>query len=137
MSVCAGCGAPWDAAAHVPGESKCCPDCTHTERSQWRRPLTDDEMEMVLAVAAEAGDDAAEAFAHTAVAVFSIAMPERDGRTWVEFVASDDVLHPWDYAIPTDQWQRIGLALVERETRGPVPGVNALLDWMNKGPSAY
>lgn len=104
---------------------------------QWRRALTDVEMEAVLACAAEAGEDAVEAFVHTAVAVFSIAMPERDGRTWDEFVASPDTLRPWDYAIPTEQWQRIGTALVERETRGPIAGVNVLLDWMNKGPSAY
>lgn len=109
----------------------------HSERSQWRRPLTDVEMEAVLACATDAGETAGEAFVHTAIAVFSIGIRERDGRTWDELMASDDTLSPWDYAIPADQWQAISRALVAREQRSPMAGVNVLLQWMNQGPSSY
>jgi hypothetical protein len=32
-SICSGCGHPWRAEQHVHGQTKCCPDCDHTEPS--------------------------------------------------------------------------------------------------------
>lgn len=33
-SVCSSCDAPWRSESHVYGQTKCCPECDHTEPSE-------------------------------------------------------------------------------------------------------
>ncbi len=90
--------------------------------------LTDPEMAHILNAISEAEElPQVDAIVET----FKILMGE---DAWDNATSVD----PADYAIPEDQWGEIAEAVGEAEKRlGPITQVNAMLDWMNKGPSGY
>jgi hypothetical protein len=96
-----------------------------TDRPQVAATLTDEQLATVVALAPHEPIEAI-------VTVWRTICPE-----W-ETLAQGE-LRPWDYSLPHDQWTAIGSALAEYRHPSPLPGlagVNLLLDWMNKGPSA-
>lgn len=55
------------------------------------------------------------------------------GSSW----EAEEMVDPTEFAIPKTQWLQIGEWLVEKKEEGDIARVNVLLDWMNRGPSAY
>lgn len=102
-----------------------------TETRKWQRPLTERELAGIV-TAIEQADTPIAALCAAVIGVFEIGLGD-SGSSWAEV----DQVKPWDYAIPEHQWHLIGEALLKRQDRGDLGRVNLLLDWMNKGPSAY
>jgi hypothetical protein len=100
-----------------------------------QRPLTDQEMEHVLHVIADASNPT-EIVIGAIVSTFEALM---GAEAWD--AAPDGGIDPTQYAIPEDQVHVIGSAmLAQMDAVTDVPGfehVNVLLDWMNTGPSSY
>jgi len=92
--------------------------------SKIEQRLTDEQMNAVEQATVESG--------------WVGAVIETFGQLGVD-LSSDDVgeVKPWDYAIPVDQWQQIGNWIVQHDPGSDIGRVNHLMDWMNKGPSAY
>lgn len=88
---------------------------------QVRRPLPDSLMKAIRAVTENEEASTQERFE----AVVLIA-------TGYGLFQHAESVNPTGYAIPEEQWREVSGWLINMS-----PGVNAALDWMNLGPSAY
>lgn len=105
---------------------------------KWQRPLTKAELDGLLTAINDAPTPL-DALSAGLLGFFRLALPEATGQTWDEFMADETAtLTPWHYAIPEDQWGALATAISDRSRAvDPLYAANAMMDWMNKGPSGY
>lgn len=96
-----------------------------SEINQTRKPLPESLMKTirVIVTSAMSGQDKFEA-------VLLIANS-------YGLYAEAESLDPTNYAMPHDQWLSIADLLAEHLSDDPTTQVNAVLSWMNIGPSSY
>lgn len=95
-----------------------------------RRPLTATEMDHLRA-AVEAEDMPFDKLVVVLTEFYTLVCPEEYGQTWDELSSVDPKL----FQIPAAQWEEIGSWLIVQSEA--MESSNVLLDWVNKGPSAY
>ncbi len=103
---------------------------------EFRRPLTDAEMEKVIGAVGSC-QRGCDAFVAGLVAFWDIALLEAHGVALSEM---EESFSPWKYAIPESQWGEIAQTISRRAGQDGIESIgqtNQMMDWMNKGPSAY
>lgn len=48
-----------------------------------------------------------------------------------------DAIAPWEWAVPREQWEGLVKMWMDLHPGGALSGANAVLDFVNIGPSAY
>lgn len=94
------------------------------------RPLTDVEM-LAITGGIESAETPVDGLVHALKTTFDVLLHDV-GSSWDEAESVDGR----QFAIPSAQWIAIGEAIKARAALQPLEGVNLLLDWVNKGPSA-
>ena len=89
---------------------------------QFDRKLTTDELESIIELAKENTSAGIVKF-------YDIALGDQE-LTY----GSVESIKPTEFAIPKDQWGEIAQAFGSQPTNG-INGANAMLTWMNVGPS--
>jgi hypothetical protein len=99
-----------------------------------KRPLTEDEMSVVLASVQQA-ETLTGIVVEPMIAIFSALLLDI-GQTW----ETCQMLDPRDFAIPEKQITTILTAVQARCKAmypGPDPAISVMMEWVNRGPSSY